>query len=134
MELAHLGYVVKNIERSLARFEKEGAVLTLAPTPDPIQRVSVALLTIDGAVDIELVAPLVSGDSPVESRLARGGGLDHVCYYVDDVEQALAEEKPRGSLVVCEPTFACAFNRTIAFVQRRGGLVVEFMSREEVAP
>ena len=119
MELAHLGYVVKNIERSLARFEKEGAVLTLAPTPDPIQRVSVALLTIDGAVDIELVAPLVSGDSPVESRLARGGGLDHVCYYVDDVEQA-PPRKPGGSLVA-RADLACAFNCTIAFVQRRGG-------------
>lgn len=132
MELAHLGYVVKNIERGVARFEREGGVLTLPPTPDPIQKVSVALLTLDGAVDIELVSPLVPGDSPVDTRLARGGGLDHVCYFVDDVAESLRAEEPNGSLVVCEPTFACAFNRTIAFVQRRGGLIVEFMSREEV--
>lgn len=133
-DLAHLGYVVKDIDRGVSRFEKEGGVLTLPPTADPIQGVYVALLTIDGAVDIELVAPIVRGDSPVESRLARGGGLDHVCYFVDDVPTALVADETDGSLVVCQPTYACAFRREIAFVQRRSGLVVEFMSREEVSP
>ena len=128
-ELAHLGYVVPDMARALRRFEAEGAVVVIPPTDDPIQRVSCCLLRCDGAVDVELIAPLVPGDSPVEARLKRGGGLDHVCYLVDDLAAELASERAAGSLVVCEPTYAVTFDRQIAFVQRRSGLVVEFMTR-----
>ena len=134
MELTHLGFVVRDMHRALKRFEAEGAVVVIPPTDDPIQRVSCCLVRCDGAVDIELVAPLVPGDSPIEARLKRGGGLDHVCYLVDDVSEALASELAAGALVVCEPTHAVTFDRQIAFVQRRSGLVVEFMSRERMSP
>jgi methylmalonyl-CoA/ethylmalonyl-CoA epimerase len=133
MELAHLGYVVPDMDRALKRFQAEGAEVIIPPTPDPIQRVSCCLLRCDGAVDIELVAPLVAGDSPVEARLKRGGGLDHVCYLVDDIAETLRAETEAGSITVCEPTHAVTFDREIAFVQRRSGLVVEFMSREPAA-
>jgi len=128
-ELAHVGYVVRDMDAALRRFRAEGAEVVIAPTPDPIQRVSCCLLRCDGAVDVELVAPLVPGDSPVESRLKRGGGLDHVCYLVDDLDAALAAETANGALTVCEPTYAVTFDRTIAFVQRRSGLIVELMTR-----
>jgi len=134
MELAHLGFVVPDMQRALKRFEAEGAVVLIPPTDDPIQRVSCCLIRSDGAVDMELVAPLVPGDSPIESRLKRGGGLDHVCYFVDDMSEALASEIATGAIVVCEPTHAVTFNRQIAFVQRRSGLVVEFMAREPMSP
>jgi methylmalonyl-CoA/ethylmalonyl-CoA epimerase len=131
MELAHVGYVVRDMRSALRRFEAEGGVVVIPPTADPIQRVSCCLLRCDGAIDIELVAPLVPGDSPIESRLTRGGGLDHLCYFVPDVREALASEIARGAVVVCEPTYAVTFGRTIAFVQRRTGLVVELMAREQ---
>jgi methylmalonyl-CoA/ethylmalonyl-CoA epimerase len=133
-ELAHLGYVVPDMQRALKRFQAEGAVVVIAPTEDPIQRVSCCLLRCDGAVDIELVAPLIRGDSPVDARLKRGGGLDHVCYYVDDLDAAVAAEIEAGSMVVCEPVHAVTFDRHIAFVQRRSGLVVELMAREPASP
>jgi hypothetical protein len=37
----------------------------------------------------------------------------------------------RGALVVCEPVYAVAFRRTVGFVQRRSGMVVEYISAEE---
>jgi methylmalonyl-CoA/ethylmalonyl-CoA epimerase len=104
----------------------------IPPTADPIQRVSCCLLRTDDAIDVELVAPLASGESPVESRLKRGGGLDHVCYFVDTLAEELEAEVAKGALVVCEPTYAVTFDRDIAFVQRRSGLVVELMTREPV--
>ena len=128
-ELAHIGYVVADMDRAVRRFETEGSVVVISPTEDPIQRVSCCLVRTDDAIDIELVAPLVSGDSPVEARLKRGGGLDHVCYFVDDLEESLASEIGAGALVVCEPTYAVTFDRDIAFVHRRSGLVVELMTR-----
>ncbi|HIG25039.1 MAG TPA: VOC family protein [Acidimicrobiia bacterium] len=132
MKLAHIGYVVRNIERSVERFEKEGATLLIAAAPDPVQGVYVALLRIEDEVDIELVSPIVVGESPVDSRLSRGGGLDHLCYFVADVQSALEAEQSNGGIVVCHPTFACVFEREIGFVQRRSGLVVEFMSDVKV--
>lgn len=131
--LAHVGYVVKNIDKATARFEREGATLLIEPTPDPIQKVYISLLRTTGDVEIELVSPLGSEGSPVDSRLARGGGLDHLCYYVEDVASALQQEEENGSIIVCEPTFACAFNRTIGFTHRRTGLIVEYMSSKTVA-
>jgi methylmalonyl-CoA/ethylmalonyl-CoA epimerase len=133
-ELAHLGYVVADMGRALRRFEAEGAVVLIPPTEDPLQRVSCCLLRTDGAVDIELVAPLTRGDSPVEARLTRGGGLDHVCYLIDSLTESLAEEIEAGAVVVCEPTYAVTFGRDIAFVHRRSGLVVELMTRDATSP
>jgi len=133
-ELAHLGYVVADMDRALKRFAAEGAVVVIPPTPDPVQRVACCLLRTDGAVDIELVAPLTPGDSPVEARLKRGGGLDHICYFVDSLADELESETAAGAMVVCEPTYAVTFGRDIAFVQRRSGLVVELMTREPTQP
>lgn len=128
-DLAHIGYVVTDMARAVRRFEAEGSVVVIPPTDDPIQRVSCCLVRTDEAIDIELVAPLVKGDSPVEARIKRGGGLDHVCYFVDDLDEALASEIESGAVVVCEPTYAVTFDRDIAFVHRRSGLVVELMTR-----
>ena len=133
-EFAHLGYVVPDMDAALRRFVAEGAEVVIEPTADPIQRVSCCVLRSDAGVAIELVAPLVRGDSPVEARLRRGGGLDHICYLVDDLEAALVEEEERGALVVCDPVPAVTFGRRVAFVQRRSGLVVELMSRAPVDP
>jgi methylmalonyl-CoA/ethylmalonyl-CoA epimerase len=130
--LHHIGYVVPRMGAAISRFRDEGATVVVEPVDDPVQRVTVALLTADGGVPIELVAPTPDLDSPIAARLRRGGGFDHLCFSVDDVAASLAEETERGGLVVCEPVFAVAFTRTVAFVQRRSGMVVEYISLQEV--
>ncbi|MEE8558976.1 MAG: VOC family protein [Myxococcota bacterium] len=127
-ELAHLGYVVRDMASALRRFELEGAIVLIPPTSDPLQRVEVCLLNVDETIAIELVAPMDDGESPIRARVGRGGGLDHVCYTVDDVGEALAEEESKGAIVVCPPTYAIAFDREVGFVHRRSGVVVEYMS------
>jgi methylmalonyl-CoA/ethylmalonyl-CoA epimerase len=127
--LHHVGYVVRDIGRAIDRFVAEGADVLIQPTDDPIQKVTCALLRLADGIDIELVAPLDPEDSPVSARLRRGGGLDHICLAVDDVADALAGEESRGGLVVCPPVHAVTFDRTIAFVHRRSGLLIELMGR-----
>lgn len=129
--LHHVGYVVPRMKPALSRFVDEGATVVVPPIDDPIQRVTVALLSADAGVPIELVAPTPGIDGPIAARLQRGGGFDHLCFVVDDVAGALEEEAARDSLVVCEPVFAVAFARTVGFVQRRSGMVVEYISAEE---
>ena len=126
-KVAHLGYVVKNINSSLKRFLKEGAKILIEPIDDEIQGVRICLLKIKGDIDVELVAPLNLENSVIQARLQRGGGLDHVCFSTDNIHEALRIEKEQGGLVVCPPVWSIAFNCYLAFVQRRSGLVVEFL-------
>lgn len=128
--LHHVGYVVANMNGGVRRFEDAGGQLVVGPTEDPILGVVCALIRLPEGVDIELVAPLADIDSPITGRLHRGGGLDHLCFWVDDLRSSLEQELENGALLLVPPTYAVTFDSTIAFVQRRSGLVVELMGAQ----
>ena len=128
--LHHVGYVVANMAGGIRRFEDAGAELVVGPTDDPLQGVTCALLRLPEGVDVELVAPLEGAESPITARLKRGGGLDHLCFWVDDLDASLARELENDAVLLVEPVYAVTFDSTIAFVQRRGGLVVELMGEK----
>ncbi len=123
----HWGYVVPNIDRAIKTWTRTGSTVIVSPEVDPIQRVSCALLLFESAILIELVAP-ISEDSPVKQRLARGGGLDHVCFFADDVAASLSNLNARGAVTVVSPCYGAVFDRELAFAMTRGGLLVELMS------
>jgi methylmalonyl-CoA/ethylmalonyl-CoA epimerase len=125
--LHHIGYVVPSMKGGIRRFEDAGGQLVVGPTDDPALGVVCALIRLPEGVDVELVAPLVGADSPVTARLQRGGGLDHLCFWVEDLDAALSREVHNDALPLVPPTYAVTFDSTIAFVQRRSGLVVELM-------
>jgi methylmalonyl-CoA/ethylmalonyl-CoA epimerase len=133
MRLHHLGWVGNDLARMRTAFERDGAALVSAPIDDPIQRVTVQFLREPATGELwELVVPL--GDpagSPLASRLARGGGLDHVCYALEagdgTLDERVAAEVARGARVVCEPVIATAFERRIAFVFRRSRRLIELV-------
>ncbi|MCS6913818.1 MAG: VOC family protein [Myxococcales bacterium] len=133
MRLHHLGYVGRDLQTLLRRFQAEGAEPIGEPVPDPVQRVVVQFVQQPGSGELwELVVPLSCvEDSPLRGRLARGGGLDHICYELEagdgPLEQVLRQERDRGGQIVCEPVMATAFGRRIAFVFRRSGRLVELV-------
>lgn len=124
--LAHLGFVVRDIEKEVSRWVKSGAALFIDPEFDPIQNVYCALVGFPAALPFELVAP-GGENSPVQARLKKGGGLDHVCLFVDEIEPAFEAYQARGGLPLVTPVYGVVFDRKIAFVQMRTGLVVELM-------
>lgn len=128
----HYGYVVPNMDRALKTWIRQGAALVVPPKIDPIQNVSCALLVYLDSIPVELVAPLPEGPNPVAGRLAKGGGLDHVCLFSDDLEGDVASIEEAGGIVVVAPCHGAVFNRRLAFVVTRAGLVVEFMTRNPV--
>lgn len=125
--LHHLGFVVPRMEPALQRFTAEGAQVIIGVTSDPLQGVYCALLRCADGTDLELVAPLDPETSPVRARLQRGGGLDHICYWVEDLTARLGAERNLGGIVVRPPAYAVTFGATVAFVQRRSGLLIELM-------
>jgi methylmalonyl-CoA/ethylmalonyl-CoA epimerase len=130
--LHHIGFVVGSI-----RDEVEGFTASVGATwngeifVDPLQQARVTFLqpaSPDEAA-IELVEPTVD-NSRLSSFLARGGGLHHLCYEVDDLEQALKLARTRGGLIVKQPLPAEAFKgRRIAWVVTRNRLVIEYLER-----
>ncbi len=127
-KISHVGYVVENINYSLKKFIREGAKVLIEPSQETSQRVWICLIEIQGGIKIELISPLDSNNSPIKSRLSKGGGLDHICFEVSDIEKALEQEKANGGIIICPKVPAIVFkNHMIAFVYRPSGLIVELM-------
>lgn len=133
MKLHHIGIVVDNI------VEKAALYCDVVPIGlpgeiihDEIQQVRVAFVNTGNGVAIEFIEP--DGEhSPVMRALRRGIGLHHICYEVQDIEQAVAQARAAGALVVCEPVPARVFQeRRIAFVYPPVGDLIEFV--EEAQP
>jgi len=130
--LHHLGFVVASIPNSAQDF---ASVLQAdwdeQVFHDPNQGVCVTFLKSPRAGDPlwELVEP-ADEQSPVHSFAAKGGGLHHVCYVVDNLEQALAHARALRAIVTRQPMPAVAFGgRRIAWIYTRNRLLIEYLER-----
>ena len=126
-KIAHIGYVVRDINVSLSAWLSSGYTISIPVTYDPIQKVNCLLLSKEGEPNIELVSPGEKGEHPLNSRLNRGGGLDHLCFFTESLEESIGIEKNCGASVICEPVYAATFNSRIAFVLRRSGILIEYL-------
>ena len=130
--LHHVGFVVSSIQEEIDGFTASvGATWNGEIFEDPLQQVRVTFLepASPGEAAIELVEPTVD-NSPVSRFLARGGGLHHLCYEVDNLEEELKQARSRGGLIVKQPLPAVAFKgRRIAWVVTRHRLVIEYLER-----
>lgn len=96
---------------------------------DDTQKVSVAFVDMAG-VRVELIEPAAE-KSPVTLSLQKGQQLVHLCFEVDDMDQALATAKGDGFHRLGRPVQARAFgNRRIAWVFSRTYGLLELLERE----
>lgn len=85
------------------------------PVEDPIQKVRVAFIELNGMI-VELLEP-VGEDSPVRQSLEKGSKLLHLCYTVPDMDVALKHSRQFGFRCIRKPVPAVAFNnRRIAWI------------------
>ena len=128
----HVGFVVSSIQHTVQGFresldaEWDGVVVH-----DPNQEVRVTFLQSKSPDDplIELVEP-ASENSPVMSFASKGGGIHHVCYLVESLEQQLDRCRSQRMFIVRPPLPAAAFGgRRIAWVYTRNKLLLEYLER-----
>lgn len=88
----HIGYAVKDIAKSASVYTSAGWVLSQI-YDEEVQGTKIAFLTKNGFPTIELVAPLKEGvPSPVDNYLEKVGcSTYHVCYNVDDIDEAVED-------------------------------------------
>ena len=104
------------------------------PLTDPLQAVRLLFLDTGTETEIELIEPL-GEDSPVAAFLARGGGLHHLCYLVEDLETSLTRLRAKGCLITSPPKPAVAFEgRRVAFLVTRERQLVELLEHRLPAP
>jgi methylmalonyl-CoA/ethylmalonyl-CoA epimerase len=130
LKLHHIGFVVLSIPESAECFARSlGATWDGNIIFDPLQNVHVTFLQGHSGTDplIELVEP-GGPESPVSRFLERGGGLHHLCYEVEDLEEHLEFCKSSGTIVIRPPAPAVAFNgRRIAWAITKKKLLLEFL-------
>jgi len=128
--LDHVGFVVSSIEKSLPGFVQSlGGKWDGTVFDDPHQKVRVTFLEVrHGDSRIELIEPNAE-DAPVSGFLtAKGGGLHHLCYEVDDLDAELASARSRGARIAKRPHPAVAFDgRRIAWIITAEKLLVELL-------
>ena len=132
MRLHHVGIIVE----SLATYgDACGKFLGLsADSPihhDPIQKVRIQFWK-DGAGNLlELIEP-AAPDSPVWGALKKGGGLNHLCYEVDNLDAQLRLALEQGAIPAGEVAPAVAFSgRRVAFVFVPKLNLVEFVEAQQ---
>jgi len=132
MRRHHLGVAVSSLDKAIAFYEQSLAYRVVSgPFDDPIQRVSVCFLQQEGAdgLLLELISPL-GEKSPAHSLIKRQVGAYHVCYEVDDVDEALAHLREHKCQVVGRPAPAVAFSgRRIAWCYTPTHQLIELLER-----
>ena len=129
MKVNHIGIVVKNLEKSIKYYEEYFSFRLINPIcVDPIQKVRVAFLRQSGQqFNFELLEP-TSDDSPVMNALQKGGGLNHICYEVENITNAISYFRRKGSKLISGPDPAVAFDgRYVAFLFTKGNEVIEIV-------
>jgi methylmalonyl-CoA/ethylmalonyl-CoA epimerase len=128
----HVGFVVSSIEQVVAGFAKsldarwDGVIVH-----DPLQKVRVTFLQSANPADplFELIEPAAE-DSPVHDFARKGGGMHHVCYVVESLDEQLEKCRSLGGLLVSRPSPAPAFGgRRIAWVYTRNKLLIEYLEQ-----
>lgn len=130
MKLHHIGIAVNDISITWNILK---ALFDIKENPEPFldqkQKVNEVHFRL-GDILIQLVEP-TSENSPISNFLkARGGGLHHLCFEVDDIEAVINHYKKNNIRILYEP-FQGAFGHRYAFISPddTARVLIEFVEK-----
>ena len=130
VKVDHIGIAVSNLEESLKMYtDILGMTLHGTETVEE-QKVKTAFLPL-GETEIELLES-TAPDGPIGKFIeARGQGIQHIAFRVDDIEAALAELKAKGVRLIDENPRYGAGGAKIAFLHPKatGGVLIELCQK-----
>ena len=129
-KLDHIGIAVANLEDALKLYS-EVLGLNLAGTEIvEEQKVRVAFLPV-GDTEVELLES-TSPDGPIAKFIeAKGQGIQHMAFKVDNIEEAIEEMKAKGMRMIDEKPRYGAGGAKIAFMHPKSsnGVLIELSER-----
>ncbi len=127
----HIGIAVSNLEESI-KFYQDVLGLELHGTEVvEEQKVKVAFLPV-GDTEVELLEA-TAPDSPIAKFIeAKGQGVQHIAFRVDDIEAALEDMKAKGIRLIDEKPRYGAGGARIAFLHPKStnGVLIELCERK----
>jgi methylmalonyl-CoA/ethylmalonyl-CoA epimerase len=127
----HIGIAVKSIEQA-GKFYTETLGLKIEDVENVAdQKVNVAFIPITDS-EVELLES-TEPDGPVAKYIdARGEGVQHIAFRVDNIEAALEELKAKGVRLINEKPRKGAGGAMIAFIHPKetNGVLVEICQRD----
>ena len=127
-KINHLGIAVKSLAESEKQWQEVLGLKKLGEEEVAAQKVKVAMFKV-GESKVELLEA-TSPDSAIAKFLEkRGEGIQHICFQVDDLKQALAEMKAKGAPVIdAEPRIGAGGHK-VAFLHPKGfnGVLIELL-------
>jgi len=134
MVIDHIGLVVKSIEQGIEHWEKvfEYRQMTEVVT-NSRQKVKVVFLCKENSLTVKLIEP--TDDTSSVFRFAmKGGGLHHMCFKCNDMNNELQRLSEMGLRVLTAPQPGEAFeNENIAFIYAKHGLNIELIETDKKA-
>jgi methylmalonyl-CoA/ethylmalonyl-CoA epimerase len=131
LKLDHIGIAVSSLEETLKVYtDLLGMKLHGTETVEE-QKVKTAFLPL-GETEIELLES-TAPDGPIGKFIeARGQGIQHLAFRVDDLEAALAELKAKGVRLIDEKPRYGAGGAKIAFLHPKAtnGVLIELCQRD----
>lgn len=124
-KINHVAIAVAEIEQALV-FWRDTLGLDLHHIEDvPSQKSIVAFMPV-GESEVELVKPTAEDTGVAKFIAERGGGIHHLCFEVDDIEEMLAALKSKGIRLINEHPLELP-GRKMAFIHPKstGGVLVE---------
>jgi len=124
----HLGIAVRSLEDSIPYYEKALGLKCGHIEEVPSQQVRTAFFHV-GETHLELLEPTSPG-SPIAKFLDKNphGGVHHVAFATDNIEDQLAQAKDAGCQLIHEKPFEGAAGKLVAFLHPKStqGVLTEF--------
>ena len=130
MEMDHIGYAVRDIEKTAQAYIAGGWTLSEV-FEEKVQNARIAFLTKPGMLKIELVSPL-QGQSPVDRVLeTQGVAPYHICYVVEDIMKAVEDLYEEGFRPLFMPVESVAMeNRKICYLYHLDVGPIELVTKQ----
>lgn len=109
MKIHHVGYLVKNIEKSINLFEVMGYTVEQKTVYDDFRGIDICFM-VNGSYRIELVSPKIQNSIVTKLIKKIGNSPYHICYEVENMEKAMKFLRENRFVVWQAPHEALAVN------------------------
>jgi len=124
MKIHHFGFVVENIDSELKYLHKQKLDNRVY---DPVQKAELVSLIADNQTMIELISPKDEQSFTWNYLKKNGGGFHHICYEVENLDEAKKFFQENRILKVLGPVDAVLFNRKVIFGIQRNKSIIELV-------
>lgn len=135
MDIHHIGYAVRNIEKARDTFKSLGFIEDGTVVFDEDRNVNILFLK-NQSYRIELIAPAdMKKVSPVNCYIKSGGGGQpyHVCYETYDLNKKIEQLKKDKFVLAEDAKKAPAIgNRRVAFLYKRAVGLIELVEMQGI--